>query len=117
MNARIQDSVNLGWKLAATVRGWAPPGLLDSYHTERHAVGARLLMNTQAQGLLFLSGSEMQPLSDLLTELIRYDEVARRLSGMVSGLEIRDEAGPGDHPLLGPRLPDHQLVTPRRLVQ
>lgn len=111
MNASIQDSVNLGWKLAATVHGWAPPDLLDSYHTERHVVGERLLMNTQAQGLLFLSGSEMQPLRDLMTELIRFDEVAKRLIGMVSGLEIRYEVGAGSHPLLGLRLPDSKLLT------
>jgi bifunctional hydroxylase/dehydrase len=110
MNTSIQDSVNLGWKLAAEVAGWAPPGLLDSYHSERHAVGQRLLMNTQAQGLLFLSGAEMQPMRDLLSELMRYDEVARHLVGMVSGLEIRYDVGVGDHPLLGRRMPDLDLV-------
>lgn len=111
MNASIQDSVNLGWKLAATVHGWAPEGLLDSYHDERHAVGERLLMNTQAQGLLFLSGSEMQPLRDLFSELIRYEVVAKHLVGMVSGLEIRYDVGPGMHPLLGCRMPNQRLVT------
>lgn len=111
MNASIQDSVNLGWKLAATVRGWAPPDLLDSYHAERHAVGERLLLNTQAQGLLFLSGSDMQPLRDLMTELMRIEDVARRLIGMVSGLEIRYDIGSGSHPLLGLRLPNSKLVT------
>ncbi len=110
MNASIQDSVNLGWKLAATLRGWAPPGLLDSYHSERYAVGARLLMNTQAQGLLFLSGSEMQPLRDLLGELMRHDVVSRHLIGMVSGLEIRYPVGPGEHPLLGSRMPDRRIA-------
>ena len=52
VNLGIQDAVNLGWKLAATVRGWAPEGLLDSYHTERHPVAARVLRNTRAQGVL-----------------------------------------------------------------
>jgi bifunctional hydroxylase/dehydrase len=117
MNASIQDSVNLGWKLAATVRGWASPDLLDSYHAERHAVGERLLMNTQAQGLLFLSGSDMQPLRDLMTELISIEDVARRLIGMVSGLEIRYDMGPGSSPLLGLRLPNTKLVTPSGVVQ
>ena len=112
MNTSIQDSINLGWKLAAEVNGWAPTGLLDSYHTERHAVGARLLMNTQAQGLLFLSGNEMQPMRDLLVELIRYEEVSRHLVGMVSGLEIRYDMGSGTHPLLGHRMPDYDLVGP-----
>lgn len=112
MNTSIQDSVNLGWKLAATVRGWAPEGLLDSYHDERHPVGQRLLMNTRAQGLLFLSGDEVQPLRDVFTELIRYREVSRHLAAMVSGLEIRYDMGPGDHPLLGRRMPKQVVVTP-----
>ncbi|SDZ23575.1 bifunctional hydroxylase/dehydrase [Amycolatopsis xylanica] len=105
MNASIQDSVNLGWKLAAVVRGTAGPGLLDSYHDERHAVGRRLLMNTQAQGLLFLSGAEMQPLRDVIGELVGYPEVSRHLAAMVSGLEIRYDVGGGSHPLLGKRMP------------
>ena len=33
LNTGLQDAVNLGWKLAAVVRGWAPPELLDTYHT------------------------------------------------------------------------------------
>src|SRR5262249_23282684 len=59
LSVSVQDTMNLGWKLAATVRGWAPDGLLDTYHGERHPVGARLLTNTQAQGLLYLSGAEV----------------------------------------------------------
>lgn len=105
MNTSIQDSVNLGWKLAATVHGTAPEGLLDTYHSERHAVGKRLLTNTRAQGLLFLSGEEVQPLRDVLGELVRYEEVGRHLAAMVSGVEITYDVGDGSHPLLGRRLP------------
>jgi 2-polyprenyl-6-methoxyphenol hydroxylase-like FAD-dependent oxidoreductase len=43
MNTGLQDSVNLGWKLGAELAGWAPPWLLDSYHFERHPVGAAVL--------------------------------------------------------------------------
>lgn len=116
MNTSIQDSVNLGWKLGAVVRGRAPEPLLDTYHAERHPVGQRLLMNTRAQGLLFLSGPEVQPLRDVLTELIRYPEVSRHFAAMVSGLEIRYDLDGGTHPLLGRRLPDvrlngHKLVS------
>jgi bifunctional hydroxylase/dehydrase len=111
MNTSIQDSVNLGWKLAAAIRGTAPAGLLDSYHTERHAVGVRLLMNTQAQGLLFLNGTEMQPLRDVMTELIKLDAVTKHLAGMVTGLDIHYDLGPGDHPLLGNRMPHQDLLT------
>ncbi|MFC9932096.1 FAD-dependent monooxygenase [Streptomyces sp. NPDC127190] len=110
MNTSIQDAVNLGWKLAAVVRGKAPESLLDTYHDERHPVGKRLLMNTQAQGLLFLSGSEVQPLRDVLTELIQYPEVSRHLAAMVSGLEIRYDLDGGRHPLLGRRMPRLELA-------
>lgn len=110
MNTSIQDAMNLGWKLAAVVRGRAPKELLDTYHDERHPVGQRLLMNTRAQGLLFLSGSEVQPLRDVLSELIKYEDVSRHLAGMVSGLEIHYDVGGGQHPLLGHRMPDQELV-------
>lgn len=114
MNTSIQDAVNLGWKLAAVVNGWAPQDLLDTYHTERHAVGKRLLMNTRAQGLLFLSGPEVQPLRDVLGELIGYEDVAKHLAAMVSGLEIRYDVGSGDHPLLGRRMPQVELTVGQR---
>ncbi|MEU2915692.1 FAD-dependent monooxygenase [Streptomyces massasporeus] len=114
MNTSIQDSVNLGWKLAAVLRGDAPEALLDTYHSERYPVGRRLLMNTQAQGLLFLSGDEVQPLRDVMSELIRYDEVSRHLAAMVSGLEIRYDVGTGRHPLLGRRMPRLALTVSGR---
>ncbi|MFC7310816.1 FAD-dependent monooxygenase [Streptomyces monticola] len=110
MNTSIQDAVNLGWKLAAVAAGRAPEALLDTYHSERHPVGERLLMNTQAQGLLFLSGPEVQPLRDVLTELIKYPDVSRHFAAMVSGLEIRYDMGGGSHPLLGRRLPQVGLT-------
>lgn len=111
LSVGVQDANNLGWKLAATVQGWAPPELLDTYHGERHPVGARVLMNTQAQGYLYLSGDEVGPLRDVFAELMQFDEVGRHLAGMVSGLDIRYDVGPGDHPLLGRRLPPVELVT------
>ncbi|MFJ6721816.1 MULTISPECIES: FAD-dependent monooxygenase [unclassified Streptomyces] len=110
MNTSIQDAVNLGWKLGAVVRGRAPEALLDTYHAERHPVGQRLMMNTRAQGLLFLSGAEVQPLRDVLNELIAYPEVSRHFAAMVSGLEIRYDIDGGSHPLLGRRLPDVRLT-------
>jgi bifunctional hydroxylase/dehydrase len=105
MNTGIQDAVNLGWKLGAVTAGRAPQSLLDTYHGERFPVGKRLLTNTQAQGLLFLSGSEMGPLREVFAELTRYPEVARHLAGMVSGLEIEYDMGGGTSPLLGKRMP------------
>ncbi|KFU80928.1 bifunctional hydroxylase/dehydrase [Amycolatopsis lurida] len=110
LNVGLQDALNLGWKLGAVVRGRAPESLLDTYHGERHPVGERLLMNTQAQGLLFLSGKEVEPLREVMGELMAIDEVNRHLVGMISGLEIRYDLGPGEHPLLGRRLPPRELV-------
>ncbi|NBH12115.1 FAD-dependent monooxygenase [Amycolatopsis sp. SID8362] len=106
----VQDAVNLGWKLAAHVLGRAPAGLLDTYHAERHPAGVRLLRNTLAQGLLYLSGSEVEPLREVMAELMGLDVVGRHLAGMVSGLDVRYDTGAGEHPLLGRRLPDHDLV-------
>ncbi|MBO0913766.1 FAD-dependent monooxygenase [Streptomyces laculatispora] len=113
MNTSIQDSVNLGWKLAAVINGWAGPGLLDTYHSERHPVGERLLMNTRAQGLLLLSGPEVQPLREVLAELVGFEEVNRHLAGMVSGLLITYDVGAGTNPLLGKRMPHLELVGER----
>jgi 2-polyprenyl-6-methoxyphenol hydroxylase-like FAD-dependent oxidoreductase len=105
----VQDAVNLGWKLAATVSGWAPDGLLDTYHGERHPVGARVLRNTRAQGTLNLSGKSVEPLRTVMSELIAIPAVARHLSGMVSGLDIRYDVGEQGHPLIGARMADREL--------
>ena len=110
MSAGVGDAVNLGWKLAVDIRGHAPPGLLDTYHTERHPVAARILANTLAQRILYLGGDEMEPMREVLTELVAYEEVQRHLAGMVTGLDIRYDVGPGDHPLLGRRLPNIRLA-------
>lgn len=109
LSAGVQDAANLGWKLAAAVQGWAPSDLLDTYHSERHPVGARLLSNTRAQGIVFLGGAEADPLRDLFTELIANDENKRYLAGIVSGLDIRYDLSAGDHPLVGRRIPPRRL--------
>nr|AAV52248.1 JadH [Streptomyces venezuelae] len=112
LSTGVQDAANLGWKLAAVVRGTAPDGLLDTYHGERHPVGQRLLMNTRAQGTVFLGGEESDPLRELFTELLAYDDVKRHLAGVVSGLDIRyDLAGGADDPLVGARLAHRALTT------
>lgn len=109
LSVGIQDAANLGWKLAATINGWAPDGLLDTYHDERHPVGARVLRNTHAQGMLYLSGEEIEPLRVVMSELIAIPAVGRHLSGMVSGLDIRYDVGSSGHSLLGARMPDREL--------
>ncbi|GGM05576.1 MULTISPECIES: FAD-dependent monooxygenase [Micromonospora] len=110
MSAGVQDAVNLGWKLAAEIKGYAPAGLLDTYHSERHPVDARVVANTLAQRWLYLGGDQMQPLRELFGELVAYPEVQRHLVGMVTGLDTRYDVGSDEHPLLGRRLPNQELV-------
>lgn len=115
LSTGVQDAANLGWKLAATVTGWAPEGLLDSYHEERHEVGRRLLMNTAAQGQIFVGGPEMDPVRELFGELVQYEDVRRHLSGVVSHVDIRYAyRAPDAHPLVGMRMPDLPLTVAGR---
>ncbi|WP_020666759.1 FAD-dependent monooxygenase [Amycolatopsis nigrescens] len=109
LNLGVQDAMNLGWKLAAEIAGWAPPGLLDSYHDERHPVGARVLENTRAQGVLMDDGPGPFALRKVFAKLMEQPEVTRYLSGMVSGLDIRYPLDGADHELLGARMPDVDL--------
>ncbi|MFJ9121611.1 FAD-dependent oxidoreductase [Streptomyces sp. NPDC102394] len=111
LNLGLQDAYNLGWKLAATLERTAPAGLLDSYHTERTAVGAAVLGNIAAQALLLLGGPEIEPLRTVLTELIAHDSVRTHLAAMISGLDIRYDVGGPQHPLRGMRLPHTVLRT------
>ncbi|MCT2588434.1 FAD-dependent monooxygenase [Streptomyces sp. N2-109] len=109
LSVGVQDAVNLGWKLAADLQGWAPQGLLDTYHSERHPVGARLVRNTLAQSSLYLTGEEMEPLRGIMRELVTFPDAARHLAEMVSGLDVSYEVGDGSHRLLGRRMPDREL--------
>lgn len=109
LSTGVQDAVNLGWKLAAVIRGELPDALIDSYHDERHPVGARLLMNTRAQGMIFLGGAEADPVRKVFGELMELEDVRRRLAGVVSHLDITYDLGPGTHPLVGRRLPPRPL--------
>ncbi|MFH9978674.1 FAD-dependent monooxygenase [Streptomyces sp. NPDC017179] len=112
LNLGIQDAFNLGWKLAATVQGRAPSGLLDSYHTERHPVGAQVLHHTSAQRVLAdpNPSEDVAALRDILVDLLRLPDTNRHLAGLMSGLSLRYPL-PGDHPLTGRRVPDPDLVT------
>ncbi|GAB2535242.1 FAD-dependent monooxygenase [Nocardia heshunensis] len=112
MNTGIQDAFDLGWKLAAAVHGWAAPGLLDTYHSERHPVGARVLANVAAQKSLLGWTDSVAPteLRDLFAELMRLPGPAGYLAGMISGQDIRyDMPGAPAHPLLGRAAPDRPL--------
>ena len=105
LNLGIQDAFNLGWKLAAEVGGWAPEGLLDSYHTERHPVGADVLTNTRAQMELMSLDPGPQAVRRLVSELMDFENVNRYLTEKIIAIGVRYDFGEG-HELLGRRLRD-----------
>jgi 2-polyprenyl-6-methoxyphenol hydroxylase-like FAD-dependent oxidoreductase len=115
LNLGLQDAVNLGWKLAAEIDGWAPPGLLDSYQTERHPVGQRVMMHSMAQSALMASGPEVAQLRTLFTELIAIPEVAQHLGRLLAGSDVRYDVG-DDHRLSGYLVPDVTLDDGRRVA-
>ncbi|MEW2630792.1 rifampin monooxygenase [Streptomyces sp. NPDC048389] len=108
LNLGVQDAFNLGWKLAAEVNGWAPEGLLDSYHTERHPVGARVLDSTRAQIKLLGTDPGATALRALFTELMDFEEVNRYVTEMITAVGVRYDFGEG-HELLGRRMRDIAL--------
>ena len=110
LNTGVQDAVNLGWKLAQVVNKTSPESLLDTYHAERHLVGARVVHNTMAQVALSSPDDRHQALRDTMTELLGMDEPRRRIAAMLSGLDIHYDLGDG-HPLLGRRMPDLDVHT------
>ncbi|MDI6105458.1 FAD-dependent monooxygenase [Actinoplanes sp. NEAU-A12] len=110
LNLGLQDAVNLAWKLAGEVRGWAPPSLLDSYQAERHPQAARVLHNTRAQLALMNPDPAVDPLRDLFADLMRFDPVNRLLGGMISGMDVAYDVGRPDDPLAGRMAPRLRLV-------
>jgi 2-polyprenyl-6-methoxyphenol hydroxylase-like FAD-dependent oxidoreductase len=129
------DAVNLGWKLAADLRGRAPEGLLDTYEEERHHAGARALLQTQAQVALRRGDDDAaDALRAVFSELLEDEAAARRLGALISGADVRypaprtiatgagasaaaavpaSDLGPDDgrHPLAGRFAPDLPLRT------
>ncbi|MGW1374819.1 rifampin monooxygenase [Streptomyces sp. NPDC002446] len=105
LNLGIQDAFNLGWKLAAEVGGWAPEGLLDSYHAERHPVAADVLDNTRAQMQLMSTEPGPQAVRRLVAELMDFEDVNRYLIEKITAIGVRYDFGAG-HELLGRRMRD-----------
>ncbi|MEO3824710.1 rifampin monooxygenase [Actinomadura sp. B10D3] len=108
LNLGVQDAFNLGWKLAAQIRGWAPDTLLDTYQAERHPVAADVLDNTRAQMELLSPEPGPQAVRRLLTELMDFDEVNRHLIEKIAGIGVRYDVGEGPA-LLGRRLRDIEV--------
>jgi 2-polyprenyl-6-methoxyphenol hydroxylase-like FAD-dependent oxidoreductase len=116
INTGMLDAVNLGWKLAADLGGWAPADLLDSYHRERHFAGARSMLQTQAQVALRRG---QDPAAEALRELFQdllTGEPLRRLGAMIAGTDVRYPGAAGQHELTGTFAPDLTLRTGQETV-
>ncbi|MFF4594466.1 FAD-dependent monooxygenase [Amycolatopsis sp. NPDC001319] len=112
LNLGMLDSVNLAWKLAAAVHGWAPPGLLDSYHAERHYAGSRALLQTSAQAALRRGHDPAaDALRTLFQELLTDEQPLHRLAAAIGGTDLRYPAPGSDHPLAGTFARDFPLTT------
>ncbi|UGQ47419.1 FAD-dependent monooxygenase [Massilia endophytica] len=116
LNLGLQDAVNLGWKLALVVKGASPATLLDSYHSERHPVAARVLRNTMAAVALGRGDDRTAALGEVLADILTLEQPRKRMGGMMSGLDIHYDLGEG-HPLLGRRMPDLDLQTASGMVR
>ncbi|MEV6344054.1 rifampin monooxygenase [Actinoplanes sp. NPDC051851] len=112
LNLGIQDAFNLGWKLAAQIRGWAPDDLLDTYHAERHPVAAAVLDLTRAQMQLLATEPGPQAVRRLLDELMDIPEVNRHLMARIGAIHLRYDLG-ADDDLVGRRLRDLPLKNGR----
>ncbi|MEV0260213.1 FAD-dependent monooxygenase [Streptomyces sp. NPDC050617] len=106
LNMGLQDAVNLGWKLAAEVRGHAPAGLLDTYESERSPVARRVAMHTQAQSLLTRPGGDVTALRELFGELLDHPSVRQHIADLLSGADAGYDMGPAAGPLVGRWAPD-----------
>lgn len=116
MVTTIHDATNLGWKLAATLLGWAPADLLDTYHQERHPVGRRACVRAQAQVGAMHPIDRVGPLREILADLIGFEDVRRYLVQFVTEVRYPFQSPGGTpgaeaHPLLGARLPDVTVTT------
>ncbi|RNJ47191.1 FAD-dependent oxidoreductase [Mesorhizobium erdmanii] len=109
LNLGIGDAMNLGWKLAATIRGDAPAGLLDSYFDERHPVGAQILDWSRAQVALMRPSRSSRALEAIIRDLIDTRDGATYFAERVWGVSLRYDLG-GSHPLVGRSAPDFELA-------
>jgi 2-polyprenyl-6-methoxyphenol hydroxylase-like FAD-dependent oxidoreductase len=111
LNAGMVDAVNLAWKLAATIHGWAPDGLLDTYHDERYFAGERTMLHTRAQVALRRGhDSAADALRELFLELAADEQPLRRIGAFIAGDVRYPLPNPNEHPLTGTFAPDLGLA-------
>ena len=89
----LVDAANLGWKLAAVVRGEMPDSLLDTYTAERRPVAEVVLANTLAQMAIMRPDPQAGAIRDIVAKLMQFDDVNRFIGEIMSGLSIRYDLG------------------------
>jgi 2-polyprenyl-6-methoxyphenol hydroxylase-like FAD-dependent oxidoreductase len=114
LNTGLGDAMNLGWKLAATIKGWAPDDLLDTYTEERHPVGAWALNWTRAQVAIMRPNPHSQAIASVIRDLINTKDGTSYFVEKISGILLRYDL-PGDHPLIGCSAPDFEFEDGSRL--
>ena len=114
LNTGIGDAMNLGWKLAATIQGWAPADLLDTYTEERHPIGAWALNWTRAQVAIMRPDPHARAIASVIRDLIQTRDATTYFVEKISGLSMRYNL-PGDHPLIGCSAPDFEFADSTRL--
>ena len=108
LNLGLGDAMNLGWKLAATVHGKAPEGLLDSYHAERYPIGAQVLDWSRAQVAIMGPEPHSRALYAIISDLMATRDGATYFAGRVRGINTHYNLG-DDHPLVGCSIPNFEL--------
>jgi 2-polyprenyl-6-methoxyphenol hydroxylase-like FAD-dependent oxidoreductase len=116
LNLGLQDAVNLGWKLAAEVKGVAPEGLLDTYDSERRPVGERVMMQSLSQAALLAPGPEVDGLRALFGELLELPAVRSHMAHLLAGSDVRYDVG-DSHPWSGFLVPELVLDDGRRVAE
>jgi len=114
LNLGLGDAMNLGWKLAATIRGDAPGGLLDSYAAERQPVGAQILDWSRAQVAIMRPSPSSRALEAIFRDLVDTRDGATYFAERVWGINLRYDLG-GRHPLIGRTAPDFALADGKTL--
>ncbi|MEO7720191.1 MAG: FAD-dependent monooxygenase [Capsulimonas sp.] len=108
LNLGLGDAMNLGWKLAAAIQKHAPEGLLDSYHTERHPIGAQVLDWSRAQVAIMRPDPHARALNAIVRDLMNTRDGATYIAGRVWGVFTHYDLG-GDHPLIGHSVPNFEF--------
>jgi 2-polyprenyl-6-methoxyphenol hydroxylase-like FAD-dependent oxidoreductase len=114
LNLGMGDAMNLGWKLAATIHGTAPAGLLDSYQAERHPIGAQVLDWSRAQVSIMRPNPHARAMSAIIRDLMNTRDGATYIAGRVWGVFTHYDLGDG-HPLTGHGVPDFELEDGTRI--